>query len=87
MVSSALQVGLGGLQDSLRRMERAAGQVAGVPVPNPQTSGAPETLRAPDADLVQGLVDLKQGELAAGASVSVIRTADDVLGTLLDVMA
>ncbi len=87
MVSGVLQVGLGGLQDSLRRMERSAGQIAGASVPNPQMLPAFESVRDPDTDRVEGLVDLKQQELAAKASLSVIRTADEVLGTLLDVMA
>ena len=38
-------------------------------------------------DLNQELVDLKVAEFQAAASTNVIRTADEVLGTLIDVTA
>lgn len=38
-------------------------------------------------DLNQSIVDLKVAEFQAKSSVQIIKTADDVLGTLLDVTA
>ncbi len=38
-------------------------------------------------DLTQSMVDLKAQELATLASVKVVATADEVLGTLIDVRA
>lgn len=70
-----------------------AGNTANSQQPNPQLSNSQlsNSELNPEAeditDLNQELVDLRVAEFQASASVNVIRTADEVLGTLIDVTA
>jgi hypothetical protein len=72
---SVLSSGLQGLQTGLNKANQAAGQIA--------RSGTTE----PNGDLASSIVDLKSSELQVKASAAVIKTADDLLGTLIDTTA
>ena len=83
-ISLTLQTGVTGVQRSISGMEQAAQKVA--------SSGA-ESISSPDgvlsspSDLVEPLAELKLYEATANASAKVVKTADQALGTLLDINA
>lgn len=74
---TTLQNGLQGVQNGLRKANEAAGEIA--------RNGTTETLDA--ANLAESVVELREAELQVQASAEVIRTEDDILGTLLDTSA
>ncbi len=72
---SLLQQGAAGLQRSQAGLLSASQRIASA------------SLSTPTQDLVEPLVDLKVEKLLFTASAKVVKTADDVIGTLLDVTA
>ncbi|WP_444437454.1 hypothetical protein [Pseudomonas sp. A6] len=68
---NAFSTGLQGLQRSLQQVDRAAAQVAAQPV-------------AKD-DIARPMVDMEMSKYAALASSRVLQTADETLGTLIDI--
>ena len=80
MISNTLAVGIQGIQDGMVGMENAARKIARGGVYGPQgTAGA--------GSLIEPIVDLKIYERSVEASAQVVKTADETLGTLLDIMA
>lgn len=77
-INSVLQTGVQGVQQGIQGAEQAATKIvrAGT-VDGP--SGA--------NDVVEPIVELKLYERSVQASAQVVRTADEVLGTLLDTLA
>lgn len=71
--------GLTGMQRGYQTVTNAANDIAQQSIAN----GG----RGPTNDLATPMVNLGVGERTTEASASVIRTADDMVGTLLDVMA
>ena len=74
-ISSIIPSGLRGIQAGIARADVAAGQIARAN--SPTASG----------DLATAIVGLKVGELQVKASASVVRSGDQMLGTLIDTMA
>lgn len=74
-VNSILSTGVQGVQAGMQRANRAAGEIA-----RAGTS-------AEGGDLATPIVDLKLSELQVKASAAVIKTADEVVGTLIDIKA
>jgi hypothetical protein len=74
-VNSILSTGVQGVQAGLQRANRAAGEIA--------RFGTTEK----DGGLATPIVDLKRSELQVKASAAVIRSADEVVGTLIDIKA
>ena len=72
---SALQ----GIQRGLQGMRRNAGEIASAR----QMRGS----TADTVDLTRALLEMKQTSYQTTASVKVLRTADQMIGTLLDVKA
>lgn len=72
-INSVLSSGLQGVQSGLGRVNQAAGQIArfGTPLES--------------GDLATPLVDLKMSEIQVKASASVIKTSDQLLGSLIDI--
>lgn len=81
MISNTLSVGIQGIQDGMVGMENAARKIArgGADGPQGTAEGA--------GSLVEPIVDLKIYERSVEASAQVVKTADETLGTLLDIMA
>ena len=75
MVGSLLHAGLQGVQGGLDRVERAAVSI----------NGAAARGHAPE--LSSALVSLRAAEVQAEAGVAVLRTANDLLGRLIDTHA
>lgn len=77
MINNALNIGIQGVQDGMRGMDGAARQIARGGVDGPRGSGG----------LIEPITDLKLYERSVEASAQVVKTADETLGTLLDVQA
>jgi hypothetical protein len=78
-VNSALDTGLQGFQQAQTRINEAAQSIASQQVTDSTKDGI-ET-----KDLTESLVDLKSAENDAKANAQVIKTASDVLGTIIDI--
>lgn len=72
-------VGLTGMQRGYQTVTNAANDIAQQSVANDG--------RGASTDLARPMVGLSVGERATEASASVIRAADEMVGTLIDVMA
>ena len=81
MITNTLSIGIQGIQDGMVGMENAARKIArgGADGPQGTAEGA--------GSLVEPIVDLKIYERSVEASAQVVKTADETLGTLLDIMA
>lgn len=73
--SSVLATGVQGVQTGMANASDAAGKIARL--------GTTES----DGDFVTPMVDLKQSELQVKASAAVIKSADEMIGTLIDIKA
>lgn len=81
MISNTLSIGIQGIQDGMVGMDNAARRIARAGVDGPQGSAEGA------GNLIEPIVDLKIYERSVEASAQVVKTADETLGTLLDVMA
>lgn len=80
MLNNTLAIGIQGIQDGTYGMESAARKIARGGADGPQGSaGSTSTLAEP-------IIDLKLYERSVEASAQVVKTADETLGTLLDIM-
>ena len=79
-IQSPIQAGLSGISRGLEALQDTASDIAQTGTSRPE--GLDTT-----ADLTQSLVDLQVQNNATLASIKVVATADEVLGTLLDVNA
>lgn len=79
MVQAVLAAGVKGVQTGMNQTARAAQDIARGSVATAGDPGAP--------DMITAAVNLKLGERQVEASAAVIRTADQILGTLLDTRA
>lgn len=73
-ISSSLLSGLQGIKTGFDRADMASAQIASFGVRD-------------NAKLAQNLIELKQSEFQVKASANVVKTADAVLGSLLDIKA
>lgn len=86
MIESALAAGLQGVQTGIANANQAARDIAtATTTPRPgEQQDAPQDV---NATITQAAVELKASENQVEASAAVIRTADEVLGTLIDIKA
>ena len=77
-MNSLLAIGAGGLHAAQSRLDQSAGRVA-------RWGGSGVEAAAPD--LATELVAQRQAAVDFSASLQVVRTADRLLGSLLDVQA
>ncbi|MCY1295002.1 hypothetical protein D9M68_574670 [compost metagenome] len=82
MQISAFTAGLASLSSGQQRVERAAGDIASNTLPSANAAVAPDL-----ADLAAQLIELQRGKLEAQAGAKLLKTADEVLGTLIDTRA
>lgn len=95
--TNAFYSGLNGIQSGQRRVEQAAGEIAGSAVtqsqqpsqnaPTNQVSPPTQTTERSQPDLTESLVALRVGENEVRANARVVETADEALGTLIDTRA
>jgi len=94
-IQSAFNSGIQGFQKATDEASQAAANVVAETTANRDESVITQTATSQTStnnaqkipDLNQSIVDLKVAEFQAKASVQVIKTADEVLGTLVDVTA
>jgi len=91
MINNALATGLQGVQQGTLNMQDAANRIArnGVvesPAPGGETGGG-QQVRSETGGLAESIVDLKVSQRGVEASLAVVETADETLGTLLDEQA
>lgn len=77
-INSLLQTGVQGVQASVKGMQGAATKIAQV--------GATDSGQS-TSDLAASFIDLKLYERSAEASAKIVKTADTMLGVLLDTKA
>ncbi|WP_336366267.1 flagellar biosynthesis protein FlgE [Marinobacter sp. C2H3] len=82
MISNTLGIGVQGVQNGMAGMEGAARQIARAGIDGPRGSA-----EQPSGGLIEPIVDLKLYQRSVEASAQVVRTADETLGSLLDIMA
>lgn len=97
MIHSVLNEGVKGMQASQREMQKAASEIANVSVPastqaapqNPEDAAIPpvneSTKSGNVGDIAEPIIELKRQELLFTASASVVSTANETIGSLLDV--
>jgi flagellar hook protein FlgE len=84
--SSAFNSGLSSVQSGQQRVNQAATDIANAGQSKPVASRS-NSEQAQPVDLATSLVDLQVGKEQVQAGAKVIKTADDALGTLLDIRA
>ena len=75
-IGSVLNTGIQGVQAGVRGMEQSAQEIV--------KAGSGESATG---DFIEPIIDLKLYEHSVEASTKVIKTADEMIGTLLDTMA
>ncbi len=80
---SAFSSGLSAMQGGMNRVAEAGSDIAR----NSLQVRDSQTAQPAEPDLATSLVELKVGEREAAAGARVIETADQVLGTLVDIRA
>jgi hypothetical protein len=92
-IPSAMNSGLEGFQNSRQLADKSAADiVSNIATTNDSSSTGNQTsinnnIKQAVPELNQSIVNLKVAEYQARASSEVIKSADDALGTLLDVTA
>lgn len=81
MISNTLGIGIQGVQEGLQGMEMSARKIARGGADGPQGGSAGV------GGLVEPLIDLQLYERSVQASAQIVKTADETLGTLLDINA
>ena len=81
MINNTLGIGIQGIQDGMVGMENAARKIArgGADGPKGSADGA--------GNLAEPMIELNLYERSVEASAQVVKTADETLGTLLDLRA
>jgi len=93
-ITSALSGGLQGLQEANNTANKAAADIASATAAREEQNEAGNDLEATEtvnksepSSLTKSVVDLKVAENQSNASAEVVKTADENLGTLIDVRA
>lgn len=81
MISNTLGIGVQGVQEGLQGMEMSARKIARGGADGPQGSAAGA------GGLIEPIIDLKLYQRSVEASAQIVKTADETLGTLLDINA
>ena len=94
---NAFNSGISTIQSGQRRVDQAATDIASNAVTPPlqpsstppanQVNPAPSAAEQSRPDLAESLVALRQGQNEAAAGAKLVKTADEVLGTLIDTSA
>ena len=79
MVDSVLATGVAGVQAGLQQAQKAAETIASAGTTEPEANAL--------TSLTEAAVELKLSETQVKASAAVIKTADEMIGTLIDIKA
>ena len=77
-INNSTEIGLQGIRTGLQGVENAASEIV--------RAGTVDGAEGSN-DVIEPIIELKLYERSIEASAQVVRTADEVLGTLLDTMA
>jgi len=86
-IQSAFNSGVQGLASAESQLNKSASNIASSAVKPETETQAPEAKAEQQTSISQEMVNLKVAEHEAQSSAKVIQTADDVMGTLVDVTA
>lgn len=78
-INSALQTGLYGMQQSQANIQESANQIV--------RAGTLEKDSSTTTDVVEPIVNMKMEQHIFDASAKIVKTADEMLGTLMDISA
>ncbi|WP_339801011.1 flagellar biosynthesis protein FlgE [uncultured Marinobacter sp.] len=81
MINNSFSIGMQGIQDGMQGMDNAARKIARGGTDGPR--GSAES----GSSLAEPIIDLKLYERSVEASAQVVKTADETVGTLLDIRA
>ncbi len=84
--SSLLGIGVQGMQQSYGRIEQAAGNIARSGTTSAESSEMSRDTGA-TMDIATNMVDMKFNQHIFDASAKVVKTADEMIGTVLDMHA
>ncbi|RJG12323.1 hypothetical protein D3879_03225 [Pseudomonas cavernicola] len=84
---NAFSAGLSTLQSGQQRIDQAASGIASNALPRPERAADSSQPAASSVDLASSLTELQVGKVEAQAGAKVIKTADEMLGTLIDTRA
>lgn len=84
LMNDSMAVAASAMRTAENRVNAAAQQIVRA-VSTPAT-GAPQPPAAPTADLVEGMIDLKQSELAFREGITVFKAADQMTRRALDIL-
>ena len=84
--SSLLGIGVAGMQQSLGRIDTAASNIARAGISDSSGEGGVNTGMS-NVDLASNMVDMKFNQHVFDASANVVKTADEMIGTVLDMFA
>ena len=88
MVDSVLSIGLKGVLSGVEAAHQAAQDIVAATTVQASSEGeAVESSPAATVDLTQAALDLQASEQQVMASATVVKSADEMLGTLLDIKA
>lgn len=89
-INNAFDAGVAGLQRADSSIAQSAQRIAEMNVetsPSQKEAGAESARSVEPVNLTEEVVNMKVQELQSQASASVIQTADDMVGTLIDIQA
>ncbi|ACE85275.1 hypothetical protein [Cellvibrio japonicus] len=86
-VGSVVNQGLIGMQTSQASMLQSAQQIARAGTAQPTPANQPAPQASQEQDLVEPLVNLRVQAQVFDANAKVVKTAEETIGTLLDVKA
>ncbi len=81
---NAFSAGLSRLQSGQQRVDQAASEIASNTLPRPERAADSSQPAANAIDLAASLTELQVGKVEAQAGAKLIKTADEMLGTLID---
>lgn len=84
-ISSALQTGLNGMQNSQAEIQKSADQI--VRSGTVELSGTVEKDSTSSLDIAEPIVNMKIEQQIFDASAKMVKTADEMLGTVMDIKA
>ena len=78
-LSSVMQTGLNGMLNSQSEIQKSAGQIVRAGTVDSDTSTA--------TDFAEPIINMKIEQRVFDASAKIVKTADEMLGTLMDIKA
>jgi hypothetical protein len=77
-----MNIGIQGIQNGMNGLRQNGQQIASSTIRNDATTSSPDV-----SDVTHPLVEMKLNALQVEASAKVVKTASDMIGTLLDIKA